>query len=629
VKVLDRVEYPSDLKKLNLKELKALSREIRDFLVQTVSNNGGHLAPNLGVVELTLALHRVFNCPRDKIVWDVGHQSYIHKMLTGRKEKFDTLRSLNGMSGFPKPEESKYDAFGTGHSSTSISAALGMAKARDLEGDNYNVIAFIGDGALTGGMAYEALNHAGHLKLDLMVVLNDNHMSIDRNVGGMSAYLGRIRSDPKYYRIKENLNSAVRSIPAIGGTLADSADRMKMAIKYSLVPGVIFEELGFTYLGPVDGHDLSSLMEVMERARKMKGPVLVHTLTQKGKGYVHAERKPAYFHGIGPFNLSNGKPHSTKKIPSYTEVFGNTLVKLADKHPEIVGVTAAMSGGTGLSKFAEKYPHRFIDVGIAEPHAVTMSAGMASRGYRPIVALYSTFLQRAYDQVVHDLCLQKLPVILAIDRAGIVGEDGETHQGVLDLSYLRHIPNLSLMAPKDEDELQHMLKTAVHYRQGPVALRYPRGSGMGVELKEPEILPWGKAEVLRQGEDLLLLAAGTMVYPSLQAAEKLFWQGINAAVINVRFVKPLDEETILNWASRCGRVITVEENLLEGGLGSSFLELIQRAGVLIPVRRIGIEETFVEHGSRAGLLEKFGLDQESIYREGISFCEGESMRRSR
>ena len=629
MKILDRVEYPSDIKNLRLRELETLTQEIRDFLVQTVSNNGGHLAPNLGVVELTLVLHRVFNSPRDKMVWDVGHQSYVHKLLTGRKSQFTTLRKLDGMSGFPKPQESEFDAFGTGHSSTSISAALGMAKARDLQGEDYNVIAFIGDGALTGGMAYEALNHAGHTKIDFKVVLNDNHMSIDRNIGGMSAYLGRLRSDPHYYRIKENLDTAVRRIPAIGGTLANSADRMKMAIKYSLVPGVLFEELGFTYLGPVDGHDINALISVMERAKKMKGPVLMHVLTQKGKGYVHAEEKPAFFHGVGPFDLENGKPQSSKKAPSYTEIFGNTLVKLAAENPEVLAVTAAMAAGTGLNKFAEKFPRRFFDVGIAEPHAVTMSAGMASLGYRPVIAVYSTFLQRAYDQVVHDLCLQKLPVVLAADRAGIVGEDGETHQGILDISYLRHIPHLSFMAPKDEDELQHMLKTALYHQEGPVALRYPRGAGWGVEMNEPEILPWGKAEVLREGDDLLLLAVGTMVHPSLQAAEKLFWQGINAAVINVRFIKPLDEETILTQASRCGRVITVEENVLAGGMGSAFLELLEENDLHMPVKRLGIKDSFVEHGPRSQLLERWGLDQESIYQEGLSFCHKYHLRRSR
>ncbi len=621
MKVLDRVEYPSDIKKLSPKELRLLSQEIRDFLLLTVSNQGGHLAPNLGVVELTLAMHRVFDCPRDKIVWDVGHQSYVHKLLTGRKKLFHTLRKLDGLSGFPKPQESAYDAFLTGHSSTSISAALGMAKARDLQGDDYQVLAFLGDGALTGGMAYEALNHAGHLGLDFLVILNDNEMSIDYNVGGMSAYLGRIRSDPKYYRIKENLDQAVRRIPAIGESLAESADRMKTAVKYYMMPGIIFEELGFTYLGPVDGHDIKSLTYVLKRAKNMKGPVLVHALTQKGKGYTYAEEKPAKFHGIGPFDLDNGKPQSSKKAPSYTEVFGNALVELAEKRPEIVGVTAAMTGGTGLDKFAEQYPQRFMDVGIAEPHAITMAAGMASQGFRPVVALYSTFLQRAYDQVVHDLCLQKHPVVLGIDRAGIVGEDGETHQGILDLSYLRHVPNMSLLAPKDEDELRHMLNTALGYQEGPVAIRYPRGAGLGVELQAMEVLPWGRAEVLREGEDLVFLAVGTMVHPTLQAAEKLSQEGIQAAVVNLRFVKPLDRETILYWASRCRKVITVEENVLEGGTGSSVLELLGGQGNNVEIRRLGIPETFVEHGSRGELLKKYGLDQDGIYQYALSFCE--------
>jgi len=619
LELLQKINYPSDLKKLTVGQLNQLSGEIRDFLIKTVSHTGGHLAPNLGVVELTVALHRIFDCPRDKIVWDVGHQSYVHKLLTGRREQFGTLRKLEGLSGFPRPSESRYDAFGTGHSSTSISAALGIAGARDLKGEDYHVSAVIGDGALTGGMAYEALNHAGHMEIDLMVVLNDNNMSIDRNVGGISKYLGRLRSDPKYYRLKEELNGMMRRIPAIGDSVADSADRFKGALKYFLVPGIIFEELGFTYLGPVDGHDINSLLPVFYRARKMKGPVLVHALTKKGKGYSYAEEKPAFFHGVGPFNQENGIPESTKKALSYTEIFGNTLVKLAEEDERVVGITAAMSSGTGLNKFAEKFPERFFDVGIAEQHAVTFAGGLAGEGYRPVAALYSTFLQRAYDQVVHDLCLQKLPAVLAVDRAGIVGEDGDTHQGIMDISFLGHIPNLTLMAPRDEDELQHMLKTALHYGGGPIAIRYPRGAGEGVDLNEPRLLPWGKAEVMREGEDLLILAAGTMVHPSLKAAERMFWQGIQAAVINARFLKPLDEEVILNRAARCGRVITVEENILNGGMGSEFLELLEKRGFNIPVRRLGIEG-FVPHGPRNKLLEIYGLNEDNIYRSALDFC---------
>ena len=624
MKLLHDIKYPSDLKKLRLRQLEELAREIREFLIRTVSHNGGHLAPNLGVVELTLALHRVLDCPHDKIIWDVGHQSYVHKLLTGRKEHFSSLRKMGGLSGFPRPDESTYDAFGTGHNSTSISAALGLARARDLKGENNQVAAVIGDGALTGGMAYEALNHAGHLKTNFMVVLNDNDMSIDRNVGGMSAYLGRIRTDPKYYRFKEELDGMMRRIPAIGNSVADSAERFRGALKYFLVPGILFEELGLTYLGPVDGHDVNSLVTVFDQARRIKGPVLVHTLTQKGKGYVYAEEEPSLFHGIGPFDRDNGVPRSKKKAPSYTEVFGKTLAKLAEEDDRVVGITAAMSGGTGLDKFADKHPKRFLDVGIAEQHAVTMSAGLASEGYRPVVALYSTFLQRAYDQVVHDVCLQKKPVVLAVDRAGIVGEDGETHQGLMDVSLLRHIPHMTLMAPRDEDELQHMLKTALDYEQGPTAIRYPRGAGEGVELKEPQLLPWGKAEVLREGEELLLVAAGSMVAPSLKAAEKLFWQGIQVAVINARFIKPLDEETILGRASRCGKVITVEENMLSGGMGSALLEFMENRGIKVPVRRLGIDDEFVEHGPRGELLARYGLDEEGIYRAALSFCREKS-----
>lgn len=618
--ILERVLTPRDLKKLNMAELRALSREIRSYLIKTVASNGGHLAPNLGVVELTLALHYVLDLPGDKVIWDVGHQSYIHKLLTGRRDLFPTLRQYGGLSGFPKPQESEYDAYGTGHSSTSISAALGLAQARFLKREDHQVVAVIGDGALTGGLAYEALNHAGHLNLNMVVVLNDNKMSIDQNIGGMSAYLGRIRSDPKYTWLKDEVDQFMRRIPAIGETVSKSAERLKSALKYSIVPGALFEELGFTYLGPVDGHNLSSLIPILRSACKMKGPVLVHVMTQKGKGYSYAEEKPSYFHGVGPFNLSNGLPQALRKTPTYTQVFGQTLLKLAENDPRVLGITAAMAGGTGLDLFAEKYPHRFFDVGIAEQHAITMAGGLAAGGFRPVVAVYSTFLQRAYDQVLHDLCIQKLPVVLALDRAGIVGEDGETHQGLFDLSFLRHIPNLSLMAPRDENELQHMLSTALAYDGGPVAIRYPRAVGEGVTMEEPRVLPWGKSEVMREGEDLLILSAGTMVYPSLKAAEKLFWQGIKAAVVNIRFVKPLDEELILGLAAKCKCILTVEENVLAGGFGSGVLELMEQKGMGASVKRLGVSDSFVPHGARKKLLNICKLDEEGIFNEALNFC---------
>lgn len=496
--ILETINTPLDIKKLTLKEMETLAQEIRAYLLDVVSQNGGHLAPNLGVVELTIALHYVFNSPEDKIVWDVGHQSYVHKILTGRREELKTLRQFKGLSGFPKRCESVHDCFDTGHSSTSISAALGLAMARDLKKEKHSVLAVIGDGALTGGMAYEALNHAGQLGTRLIVILNDNEMSITRNVGAMSAYLSRLRTDPFYYRSKEEIRGAVQRIPNIGKRMFKAAERFKGSVKYLLVPGMLFEELGFTYLGPIDGHNLRMLDQVLERARLVTGPVLVHVNTIKGKGYPPAEKYPNKFHGIGPFDLETGKSHRSKSEPTFTEVFGKTVLQIAEKHPEVVTITAAMTDGTGLCEFGRRYPDRFFDVGIAEQHAVTLAAGLAQSGYLPIVALYSTFLQRAYDQIVHDAALQNLHLILALDRAGIVGEDGETHQGVFDLSYLRHIPRMTVMVPKDQSELAAMLKSSLQY-QGPIAIRYPRGAGpqMKVDYHLPE-LPLGRGEVVRR-----------------------------------------------------------------------------------------------------------------------------------
>jgi 1-deoxy-D-xylulose-5-phosphate synthase len=619
--MISSLNLPDDLKKLDAVQLNMVAAEIREYMIRTVADNGGHLAASLGVVELAVALHSNYSSPRDKIIWDVGHQSYPHKLLTGRWDQFPTLRQYGGICGFPKPSESEHDPFITGHSSTSISAALGLALSLNYKADESKVVAVIGDGALTGGMAFEALNHAGHIKANLRVILNDNKMSIGSNVGGMSAYLGRIRSDPKYSRLKKDFEQFVNRIPFIGKSLVDTAERIKGGLKYVIMPGMIFEELGFTYFGPVDGHNIAAIKNVLQQADKMSGPVLVHVVTEKGKGYHFAEKSPEIYHGIGPFDLNNGIPLKSKKSLTYTDTFGQTLLKLSRENPKIVAITAAMTAGTGLNKFSKEFPDRFYDVGIAEQHGVTLAAALAAGGMRPVVAVYSTFLQRAYDQVLHDTCLQKLPVVFAVDRAGIIGEDGETHQGLFDLSYLRNIPNMTIMAPANEDELQHMLLTAFDYRDGPVAIRYPRDKVEGIELKDPQILPWGKGELVRHGEDLLIIAAGTIVNTAIAAAEKLFWQGIKTAVINARFVKPLDEELILSWAQKCGRVITIEENILAGGFGSGVLELFEKRGICLPVKRLGIDDQFVGHGSRAQVLSCCNLDTDAIIKAALAFSE--------
>ncbi|MEW5784907.1 MAG: 1-deoxy-D-xylulose-5-phosphate synthase [Bacillota bacterium] len=626
--LINRFDLPDELKKMNLEQLNDLACKIRNYMIRTVADNGGHLAANLGVVELTLALHSTFHSPRDRIIWDVGHQSYTHKLLTGRWERFPSLRRYGGLSGFPKPSESEHDPFGTGHSSTSISAAVGLAQARDACAEDYKVVAVIGDGALTGGMAYEALNHAGHIKADLMVVLNDNKMSISSNVGGMAAYLGRIRSDPKYSRLKAEFEHVVNRIPIFGKKMVLSAERIKGGLKYLVMPGMIFEELGMTYFGPVDGHNIAAMQTIFNQAGRMKGPILVHVVTEKGKGYSFAEEAPERFHGVGPFDLTNGLPRGSKKGPTYTEVFGRTLLSLGESDEKVVAITAAMTGGTGLDKFAAAFPGRFYDVGIAEQHAVTMAAAMAAGGLKPVVALYSTFLQRAYDQLIHDICLQKLPVVIAVDRAGITGEDGETHQGLFDLTFLGSIPHMAVMAPRNEDELQHMLFTAVTAAPGPTALRYPRDNGEGVDLTEPHLLPWGKGELLKEGEDLLIIAAGTAANAALAAAEKLFWQGLRAAVINARFVKPLDRELILHWGRICGRVLTVEENVLAGGFGSGVAALLAENGLTVPIKHLGINDCFVEQGPRAAMLSSYHLDAAGIYEASLSFARGKTAKGS-
>lgn len=618
--LIKTLQLPEGLKNLSPSQLEQVAAEVRDYMIRTVADNGGHLSASLGVVELAVALHSRYSSPRDRIIWDVGHQSYPHKLLTGRWDQFPTLRKHEGLCGFPNPKESEHDAFLTGHSSTSISAALGLAQARELKGENHRVIAVIGDGALTGGMAYEALNHAGHIGANLLVILNDNKMSISSNVGGMSAYLGRIRSDPKYSRLKKDFEHFVSRLPMVGKRLVDTAEKLKGGLKYVIMPGMIFEELGFTYFGPVDGHNIGSVKYILQQADKMQGPVLVHVVTEKGKGYHFAEKSPETFHGVGPFDLKNGLPLKEKKRSTYTDIFGRTLVDLARKNEKIVAITAAMKTGTGLNVFSREFPERFYDVGIAEQHGVTMAAALASGGMRPVIAVYSTFLQRAYDQILHDTCLQGLPVIFAVDRAGIVGEDGETHQGLFDLTYLRSIPNMTIMAPANGNELQHMLNTAFQYDNGPVAIRYPREIVDGVELTEPEILTWGRGELLRKGDDLLIVAAGVTVKSALEAAEKLFWQGIKAAVINARFIKPLDEDLLLNWAEKCGRVITIEENVLPGGFGSGILELFEKRGLCLPVRRLGIDDHFVGHGSRSQMLSCSNLDAGAIIKTALSFA---------
>ena len=621
--ILETINSPADVKALSLEQLKQLAEEIRQLLISVISKTGGHLAPNLGVVELTLALHRVFTTPKDKIVFDVGHQSYIHKIITGRREQFSTLRQYGGLSGFPKRSESEHDAFGTGHSSTSISAALGMAVARDLQGEDYNVIAVIGDGSMTGGMAFEALNNAGTLHKKMIVVLNDNEMSISKNVGAMSEYLYQLRTGETYNKIKHDIEGWLKNME-FGTDVLKAIRRLKGSVKYLMVPTSIFEELGFTYLGPVDGHDLQGLTEVLQAAKKIDGPVLVHVLTKKGKGYKPAEESPNKFHGTGPFEIATGKKIANPNAPiTYTEVFGKTLTELANEDKEIIGITAAMPDGTGMSTFAKAHPERFFDVGIAEQHAVTSAAGAAAAGMKPVAAIYSTFLQRAYDSVLHDICMQKLHVTLCLDRAGLVGDDGYTHHGVFDYAYLRSMPEMTIMAPKDENELRHMLKTAVDY-DGPVSVRYPRGSGVGVEINEPmHSLPIGKAEVLREGKDVCLWAIGSMVQSALQVAAKLAEQGISAGVVNMRFAKPLDKELLLAHAAQYGKIVTLEEGALQGGVGSAVLETLNEAQILQQCRvlTLGIPDEFVLHGDKKLLMKDLGLDVDAIVAKTIAMVK--------
>lgn len=612
---LSEITHPNQLHGLSIRQLEQIARQIREKHLQTVAASGGHLGPGLGVVELTLGLYQTLDLDRDKVIWDVGHQAYPHKLITGRYADFHTLRQKDGVAGYLKRCENKFDHFGAGHASTSISAALGMALARDSKGEKFKAVAVIGDGALTGGMALEAINHAGHLpKTNLLVVLNDNEMSISPNVGAIPRYLNKMRLSPPVQFLSDGIEEQLKHIPFVG----DELERIKEGMKRLAVSkvGAVFEELGFTYMGPVDGHNLEELITTFQQAHKITGPVLVHVVTTKGKGYELAEKDQVGYHAQNPFNLATGKaiPSSKPKPPAYAKVFSHTLVKLAEQNPQIIGITAAMATGTGLDKLQAKLPNQYVDVGIAEQHAVTLAAGLACEGMRPVAAIYSTFLQRAYDQIIHDVCIQNLPVFFCLDRAGIVGADGPTHQGMYDIAYLRCIPNMVVMAPKDEAELQRMVVTGINYTDGPISMRFPRGNGHGVPLMEEgwESLEIGKGEIIRQGDDVLLLGYGTMVYPAMQAAEILSEHGIEATVINARFVKPLDTELILPLAKQIGRVVTLEEGCLMGGFGSAVAEALMDADILVPVKRIGVPDILVDHATPEQSFAALGLSSPQI-----------------
>jgi 1-deoxy-D-xylulose-5-phosphate synthase len=621
--LLDKIKLPETLRELSGKQLEQIASEVRKKIIEVTSQTGGHVAPSLGAVELAVALHAAFESPTDKIVWDVGHQAYAHKILTGRLENFQTLRSYNGISGFPKPSESPHDAFAVGHASTSISAALGMAKVRDLKGEKHSVVAVIGDGSLSGGLAFEGVNNVDGLKSNLIVILNDNEMSISRNVGAYSNYLTRVATSDLYIDLRNRIERVAKKIPAVGVPLFQAAKRLKDRTKHIVVSfkvDVIFEELGFKYFGPIDGHNIPLIMSTLHHAREIEGPVLIHVITKKGKGYPPAEKDPSRFHGTGPFEVKTGAAKNDKKT-TYTSIFGKTISKLGEANERIIAITAAMIDGTGLDEFAKKFPQRFFDVGIAEEHAITFAAGLAISGFRPVAAIYSTFLQRAYDQIVHDVCLQNLPAVFCLDRAGLVGEDGPTHHGLFDIAYLRHIPNLTVMAPKDENELQHMLNTALKHN-GPIALRYPRGSGPGAELDEElKKLDVGKGEIIYKSKiqnpksKQCIISIGSMVYPAVEAARLLEKDGVAATVINARFVKPLDKDLIIKEVKTANKIVTIEEGVLEGGFGSAVLELLSENGLNIPVQRLGLPSKFIEQGKRAELLKIYGLTPQKIYQQ--------------
>lgn len=620
--ILANVNDPKDIRKLDIPSLNRLAVEIREMIIETVSRCGGHLASSLGAVELTLAIHKVFDTPRDKLVWDVGHQAYAHKIITGRKDRFHTLRQRGGVSGFPKRAESPYDCLDVGHSSTSISAATGMAEARCLKGEDFKVVVVIGDGSMTAGMAFEGLNWAGDRKKNLIIILNDNEMSISANVGAMSSYLNRIMTGQTMTRVKAEIKNFLKTIPSIGGQMVRFTQHVEESLKTLIVPGALFEDLGFTYVGPLEGHRLDHLIKNLENVRAMEGPILVHVLTKKGKGYSFAENDPSRFHGIAPFCVETGAAAADSAHPSYTQIFGRTLVRLARENPKIVAITAAMCDGTGLAPFAREHPERFFDVGIAEQHGVTFAAGLALEGFIPVVAIYSTFMQRAYDQVLHDVCMQNLPVVLALDRGGFVGDDGPTHHGLFDYSYLRSIPNMIVMAPKDENEFQHLLKTAVECGR-PASVRYPRGAGVGAIMDDaPRALPLGKAEVLCEGTDLAIVAVGSTVYPALAAAEQLRREGIHARVVNARFIKPLDLEVLGETARSVKKMLTVEENALMGGFGGAVLEALEQMGVHdVSVKRLGVGDEFVAHATQAELRSQYGIDEAGIVRAARGILE--------
>ena len=617
-KLLEDINYPRDVKTLTNKELYKLSDEIREFLIELVSKTGGHLSSNLGVVELTLSLYKTFNFEKDKIVWDVGHQTYVHKILTGRKDKFDTLRKYNGLCGFPKISESKYDAFGVGHSSTSISAALGIARARDIKHEDYNVIAVIGDGALTGGMALEALNDVGFNKTNMIIVLNDNQMSISKNVGGLSNHLNKLRLDHSYNKLKEDINSTLSNSNA-GKTVVQCLHRVKDSLKHLLVPSMLFENMGIKYIGPIDGHDIELMNEVFSKAQEINGPVIIHTVTHKGKGYEFAEKNPNKFHGVSPFDLESGESYIPAK-KTYSKVFGDTMVELAEKNNNIVAITAAMPDGTGLKEFSQKYSNRFFDVGIAEEHATTLAAGMATAGLRPVFAVYSTFLQRAFDQVIHDVCIQNLPVVFAIDRAGIVGDDGETHQGVFDLSYLCAVPNIVVLAPKHLEELSVMLKWALN-QDVPVAIRYPRGTDCYEGISSLKEIKYGKWEKIINGDKVAIIAVGKMVQHAMIARKSLIKKGINPLVIGATFVKPIDIEMLKELVDKGYNIITIEDNVINGGFGSYVLMELSKLNFKGKFKALGFNDKFVPHGDVNLLYKDAGLDAEAIEKCVIDILE--------
>ncbi len=619
--LLAQIDSPEDLKGFSMEDLQNLAVEIREKIIETTSRTGGHLAPSLGAVELAIALHFVFKAPEDKIIWDVGHQAYAHKLITGRRDRFHTLRTYGGISGFPKRSESPYDTFDTGHSSTSISAGLGISTAKALKGEKGKVISVIGDGSMTAGMAFEGFNQAGYMEKDLIVVLNDNAMSIAPNVGALSSFISRKMTGKRFVNLKRDLENFIKTLPGVGENILNLVRKSEDSFVTFFTPGMMFEAFKFKYVGPIDGHRLDQLIETFENISYLEGPVLVHALTVKGKGYEPAEGDPAHFHGVGAFEIPTGSPTKGKPRPkpSYTEIFGKTMVDLAERDDRVFAITAAMPEGTGLTEFAQLFPDRFLDVGIAEQHAVTFAAGLATEGFRPVVTIYSTFLQRAFDQLIHDVCLPNLPVIFAVDRGGLVGEDGPTHHGHFDITYLRSLPNMTLMAPKDENELRQMLYTALQYK-GPVAFRYPRGKGPGVSL-DPEYreIPLGKAEILREGKDLTIMAIGSMVYPSLNAADRLEAEGRSVGVVNCRFAKPMDQR-LGDLALVSGRVLVVEENIRQGGFGSAILELFNDLGLTdVQVRRIGLPDEFIEHGPPDLLREKYGLDSSGILKAAREF----------